>query len=356
MKLKDLNGEIQYVWDNRSDIIKGNLTIDSLCHTLSLEKTDIYRILSKLEIPLYKGYENVHYNIDFFRKPSNNSWYFAGLYASDGSLLKASKRVFIGLKSDEYTYLRDVVGKFTDAPIKFRSVTATNPAVYGSSYRKVCRSVYVEWSNKDIVDELINHYHVIDPVTLGKPSVFNPDKKFASHFIRGYFDGDGTVNKTDKTGNVSVRIVSCSRAVVSRFKDILKDNGIVSTLYELPHDNWEVSIPKRAMNRFYHFLYGDCDTMYLPRKRAKFEKYIKDYVDYDFNSMDVARLYQTTPYEIKKWKDAGYITGIIDDKGKDVYRVSDIVLANAKLKAAGVKFKELTADEINSFRFNIYER
>jgi hypothetical protein len=98
-------------------------------------------------------------------------------------------------------------------------------------------------------------------------------KSLHSHYILGYFDGNGTAGANTN--------ISCgSRDFIYALKDVLpceissiyeKDKNIVSGQF---HCYSLLIGRKKEMIKFYNWLYKDAE-LFLVRKKAKFEKYLK---------------------------------------------------------------------------------
>lgn len=99
------------------------------------------------------------------------------------------------------------------------------------------------------------------------------------HFIRGYFDGDGTVgiykNKSDKE-YYTLRSGFCSGS--ERFMYQLADKlpCINKTVQKGKDTNiWSITFSVKDSIRLYNYMYKDA-TVWLKRKRDKFEQYLKE--------------------------------------------------------------------------------
>jgi len=107
--------------------------------------------------------------------------------------------------------------------------------------------------------------------------------KYFSDFVRGFFDGDGTVYiyKVNKTLQIKVGFVSSSLSFIMGFNQQLCKNLNIST------KSVHKKIDKRGVRMviydicFYvddceklvKFMYGNNSTLYLPRKRKVFERW-----------------------------------------------------------------------------------
>lgn len=111
------------------------------------------------------------------------------------------------------------------------------------------------------------------------------------HFIRGYFDGDGSIFKNNNNGHLSLRCNICSptKNILEEINSILIENNIVGTINKenrigkyttfkdkgnvvCTSDMYRLFIRKKsAVENFYHFLY-DSTTMYMKRKKKVFDE------------------------------------------------------------------------------------
>ena len=113
------------------------------------------------------------------------------------------------------------------------------------------------------------------------------DENLIPHFIRGYFDGDGSVYlHTQKTngkeyimlGSQFTGIKSFLEEMVKHF-NFLHDNE--KCLYQDTRketDCWNIQLNSNLRTlKLYHYMYKDCpENICLSRKRKKFEDFIKD--------------------------------------------------------------------------------
>lgn len=119
------------------------------------------------------------------------------------------------------------------------------------------------------------------------------------HFLRGYFDGDGTIFICNNNGNKFFKANICcvTTNILEEFKEVLLENEISSTINKENRKGKTMRIPegtcvcsfdmyrlfirkKDSIEKFYHYLYDNCN-IWLERKRKIFEdnqtlfKYIK---------------------------------------------------------------------------------
>jgi len=108
--------------------------------------------------------------------------------------------------------------------------------------------------------------------TIEKPDI---DSKLLHHFIRGYFDGDGTFLFKEKK-----RIVSGFVTVSTKFRqfliDELKNSANISNFYIDEKRGYLMIYNKINNNNFYKYIYNN-STIYLERKKDIYEKFRQYY-------------------------------------------------------------------------------
>lgn len=151
-------------------------------------------ILSMLPEDLIAQNRPVKYlcNEDFFDYDNELSFYWAGFLAADGGLLlrdEKYKQIAMGLAVKDVATLEDFKKdiKF-EGPIAVNISKATKPEWNDSEKRQICIS------NDKIYDVLQERFglHLRKTFTTKFPE-WLVDHELVHHFMRGYFDGDGSV-------------------------------------------------------------------------------------------------------------------------------------------------------------------
>jgi hypothetical protein len=109
--------------------------------------------------------------------------------------------------------------------------------------------------------------------TIKKPEI---QKELIQHFIRGYFDGDGSFSFNPNNYSIKTQIVTASDEFKKFIIDELEGNDITIKLYsqiKLQIQN------KMDNNKFYHYIYDEA-KIYLKRKKEKYEEF-RRYYGYD---------------------------------------------------------------------------
>lgn len=115
------------------------------------------------------------------------------------------------------------------------------------------------------------------------------NKSLKRHFIRGYFDGDGTIFicSNNKTKFFKSNICCVTSGILEEFQKQLQEKDIYCTInkenrkgktMKIPHgtcvcafDMYRLYIRRKdSIQRFYHYLYDDCN-IFMKRKRKVFE-------------------------------------------------------------------------------------
>ena len=227
----------------------------------------------------YGGLKNSrrhHFNEHYFDEiDTPDKAYWLGFWYADGNVtIKKNKKTGrtkggvaeITLKSEDKNHLLKML-KCLDAdddyPIQDRTIHLNGKEYYA------CR---VMLHSIDLCNSLIKQGCVPAKSLILQPPNLNED--FISHFIRGYFDGDGCVSFNDETkiGNVSLLGTKEVLDYVIEHTDISK-----TTLIHDKRGNKAFALFIGSCTNtiiFYNYIYSNAD-MYLDRKKVKYDKYIK---------------------------------------------------------------------------------
>ena len=106
--------------------------------------------------------------------------------------------------------------------------------------------------------------------TIEKPNI---DKNLMNHFIRGYFDGDGSFSFNPTKYIIKTQIVSASDEFKRFIIEELRNNNIKINLYS----GIKLQIQNKMDNdRFYNYIYNNA-KIYLKRKKEKYEEFRRHY-------------------------------------------------------------------------------
>lgn len=134
-------------------------------------------------------------------------------------------------------------------------------------------SSFAIYSTKLVESIKTQGFHSRKTFTISNPNI---DEEFTNHFIRGYFDGDGSFSFNPKKYIIKTQIVSASEEFQKFIINELKNNNIKINLYS----GIKLQIQNKMDNqKFYNYIYKNA-KIYLERKKEKYEEF-RRYYGYD---------------------------------------------------------------------------
>ncbi len=110
----------------------------------------------------------------------------------------------------------------------------------------------------------------------------NVPRKYFSAFLRGYFDGDGGVwvgfknkQRKNKIYAVSAYFTSGSKEFLAALKDSLSEYGLLGGSLVQKERGFDLKYSINDSLILYKIMYNEYCSLFLKRKRDKFESYIK---------------------------------------------------------------------------------
>jgi hypothetical protein len=233
--------------------------------------TPISRIIKNNGFNLTNRRYNV--NHDYFNIiDTQERAYWLGFLYADGYIRerKSGNSLELKLSVKDYEHLllfRECIGsnhliKESQSKVKYNGGVSISNMVHLAMYSaKLVKSIKKQG------------FHSRKTFTIEKPDI---EKKLIPHFIRGYFDGDGSFSFNPEKYVIKTQIVSASDNFKKFIIDELQENNITINLYsdiKLQIQN------KMDNNRFYDYIYRDA-KVYLKRKKEKYEEF-RRYYRYD---------------------------------------------------------------------------
>lgn len=238
----------------------------------------IWRLLKKRNIPVRSNRINsrkYQYDENYFKEiDTEEKAYWLGFIYADGyvSNTKSGKKFGLTLSIKDVNHLEKLnTAMKSNVPIKCYKAQ-------GYSNNEYCRLLF---SGEKIFNSLVTH-GVVEHKTL-KIMPPNIEDKFVSHFIRGYFDGDGchthfiqhTHNNTCHTRKDEVKIVGTEKLLLWIEKWIFTATGITSNgMFKKRSSDEVFSLEYSSIKKtfaFLNYIYKDAE-IYLERK---YQKYIE---------------------------------------------------------------------------------
>lgn len=201
----------------------------------------------------------IYVNNNYFSEQNNRMAYIMGFLAADGNVSKNGNRIQSQLSLKDKGHLEMIQSEIGGCEVYEYESNG-----YKSCGWHCCSSQI----KKDLaVYGIIPH----KTGTLSIPKVL--DKQYWKDFIRGYFDGDGTICK-DGTG-FRVTITSANKEILEDINSYFEENGIKpSNLYK-DHNNICIRFRSQASIDIYNLLYYN-DCLCLKRKKEKYIELMKE--------------------------------------------------------------------------------
>lgn len=217
-------------------------------------------------------------NEEFFDELNEKSAYWLGFLYADGYVRKRkSSELRLKLKEDDKSHIEKFNNDLgSNSPIKYYSDGKSN-------------SCYVSINSNKLVSKLFELGCVQNKTQeIRLPNIPN---EFINHFIRGYFDGDGSIYKVKKLPN-SYKITICSNnEFVNDIYNFFKFGSIVK------YENYGLWIISKIddIKYFRDFIYKYKET-FLERKFIIFESIDDNYKrDYSLTKRDRKKYIITDP-------------------------------------------------------------
>ena len=234
---------------------------------LHMDQKNVRKILKDNNVDVTKNSWKHTYKVDehYFDKIDNpDKAYIIGMLYSDGNLSKNNYDVKLFLQDRDKKILEDILHKLnSDYPLHFYDYS--NKPNHKNQYGFII-------SNRFFYKSLLQ-YGLFPNKSLTLKYPTNIPNKYQRDFIRGYFDGDGSLHcsKNGKTASFVSTYDFCMTAkkVIEKELNIhcsvyqYYDNGITSTL--------QISGGKQVP-QFLSWIYDNCDLK-LERKYLKYLEY-----------------------------------------------------------------------------------
>lgn len=176
---------------DKSNLIINDYTINYLSNSklaikYNLHRGTIQRILIENNIKLRKKTPNINVNHHYFSKYNDDNCYWAGFILADGHI-RSNRRNTLIIKL-----------KISDSPHLEKFKTAIN---FGGRIIKKTTYCSITISSPQIIKDLENNFDIKTKKSLTCYISDNIPLMYLKHYIRGYFDGDGSISK--KTMNIN---------------------------------------------------------------------------------------------------------------------------------------------------------
>ena len=228
-----------------------------------LQKYGLYKTQSEAAIESNMRRRKYEVKDDFFDTENSTMAYILGFLAADGCVRKDSNEIKIGLSAIDADFLQQFHDLIGGHDLKYYTTTTGYDTV--------------SWmcSSKHIKDKLAE-YNIIPQKTFKFAFPKKLAKEYWIDFIRGYFDGDGSVSTAGPSA-IRWQVCSATPDVLETIVDFFYEEYDIPKVFiqkntkERQHPLYVIQYSSVPTRRIYDILYTD-NCMYLPRKKQKFEE------------------------------------------------------------------------------------
>lgn len=230
-----------------------NLGSKEISKIKNIGRTTVLNYLDRYNIPKKSSGAQIKYVADdsFFDKWSTDLAYCLGFIASDGHIWKKRPYITIGIHKKDIAILEYIKDK----------ISPESKIRISKNKCQIC--IFSKHIHKKLIKLGIDHEKTFN---LKLPNI---PKKYISHFIRGFFDGDGSIWKTNfypgGKDYYYANIISASKQILEDIHEYLGfgNVNIVKNKY------YELKFCQTDCIKFFNTIYKDA-TFKLERKYNKF--------------------------------------------------------------------------------------
>lgn len=204
-------------------------------------------------------------NHDYFKTESSNMAYILGLLASDGTVRKNINEIKLTLNEEDSEILEQIKKELSfEGKIRH----------YEDS--KGFKNATIAFTSAEIKKDLAK-YNIVPQKTFTFTFPINLNKKYWIDFIRGYFDGDGSVGIAGQ--GLRWQICSATDNVLKVVVDFLyKEYNIprvkIQSQQRIKNNLYTIQYSTNATKQIFNILYTP-NSLYLKRKYNKFTSIMK---------------------------------------------------------------------------------
>ena len=245
--------------------VQGN-SVSKIAKIYSCNPSVIRRILVQHGIEIRKNdfYSAKSFDKDFFKRiDSEEKAYLLGFIYADGCVSNNTFSIKLSIKDlDLLVKIKEILSS------SHKIVTHENKSGYGIGNISCCLAI----NNSELAEDLISlGVFRNKSKTLKFPTENQVPKSLINHFIRGYFDGDGSVHGSIKYPCISIfGTQDFLSGVMESFKEIIPTK---SSIYKYKNkDIYYISLGgHNQILKIYQYFYKEA-SIFLGRKKDRFEE------------------------------------------------------------------------------------
>jgi len=246
-------------WNEKEiQILKENYSNLEGVHLLfpNRTKSSVYHFASR--IGLNRSIRKRYYDTDenFFKKWTNESSYALGWMFSDGNVAKDRRTFGFHLHKKDIKILK-ILKELMNS--KHKIFLYGNAAEFRIHSKKMCGDLISLgcMPNKT--------FKIKFPKKL--------PKKYLNHFIRGYFDGDGSIS-FNYPNAIKIKIVGNKQFIEGFRKKVVEMIKTNMPKMKKMGKIWQIEFYGDNARKFCSWIYKDCDNLFLERKYKRFENHL----------------------------------------------------------------------------------
>ena len=209
-------------------------------------------------------------NIQYFDKQSHNMAWILGFLAADGTIRKDSNQIKLTVADKDKEILE-----------KIRAEIGIENEVKSFVTKNGYESCTLAWTCKEHKNEL-SKYNIVPQKTFLLTPPYSLDREFWIDYIRGYFDGDGSINLIKNSngrgnGNLRWQLCSATKSIIEWVMEVFESYGIPKVQIQSrigEHTLYMIQYSCAATRQIYSILYND-SSMFLKRKRDHYEEILQ---------------------------------------------------------------------------------
>ena len=235
----------------------------------------IYKIVKKYKTShesvtkrsISKNSQKYIINENYFKTWSSNMAYILGFIGADGCVINGQLIITLQMRDVEILNF-----------IK-KELNCGHPIIYGYTIlnNKKYDTVKLRIRNKEICNDL-SKLNIIPRKTFVLAMPENIPEEYKIDYIRGNFDGDGSVDENYptnargcKTKSPQIRTRFCgSEKIMTEIRDILTIKGLRNVNIHKKYKIYTIEYSTFDSIKFYDLMYYSQNILYLKRKRDKF--------------------------------------------------------------------------------------
>jgi len=239
-------------------LFKSNISPQKIGEILDLNPSSVRNILHKEGFNLnHRGPKSLIGNENYFDNiDSEDKAYFLGWLMADGNISIYNNQYFLKIHISEQD--RDISDCFME------KIQSKNKIRIESMEDK--KYISISLSSKHMCQSLMS-YGIVPRKTGFEDIPNNINKNMISHFIRGYFDGDGItcIKKNKRSGFIS------SKVLLDKIQSILNINKKEFHPSNTKNENiFYFLIGKDESRKLYDYMYNNA-TIWMKRKRERMD-------------------------------------------------------------------------------------